>query len=121
MSPEPQPKEDKHKLELDRNRLAAERTFLSWIRTGLAAVGGGLAITRLLVFNNVTHKIISYVVGELLIFWGMSLFIFALYGFQNICKSYMEMYGYSYNLNKTKIITISLLFICTMILFLAVS
>ncbi len=31
-----------------RTALAAERTFAAWGRTGLACIGGGLAVTRLL-------------------------------------------------------------------------
>ena len=54
-------------LASERTLLAAERTFSAWIRTGLAALGGGLAVARALVFNSYVHKVVSHVIGGLLV------------------------------------------------------
>lgn len=60
-----------------RTLMAAERTFSSWIRTGLAGVGGGLAITNLLTFETPWHRLTAFLIGILLIFWGVAIFIYA--------------------------------------------
>ncbi|CCB86886.1 putative uncharacterized protein [Parachlamydia acanthamoebae UV-7] len=62
-------------LAKERNRLANQRTFLSWIRTGLAGVGGGVAVVRLLTFANPVHEFAARIVGMILIFWGILIFI----------------------------------------------
>lgn len=59
----------------ERNKMANERTFLAWVRTGLAGVGGGIAILRILSFTNPTHELISKIIGQSLILWGVAIFI----------------------------------------------
>lgn len=54
----------------ERTLLASERTFSAWLRTALAAMAGGLAILRLIVFKTDLHRIIAHVIGETLIVWG---------------------------------------------------
>lgn len=61
----------------ERNRLANQRTFLSWIRTGLAGVGGGVGIVKLLSFHNTYHQMASEIVGMILIIWGIFIFFLA--------------------------------------------
>jgi len=61
----------------ERNRLANQRTFLSWIRTGLAGVGGGVGIVRLLSFRDTYHQLVSETVGMILILWGIFIFFLA--------------------------------------------
>ena len=61
----------------ERTLLAAERTFSAWLRTALAAMAGGLAIVRLLVFKTEWHRIIAYIIGETLILWGCVLIVLA--------------------------------------------
>jgi putative membrane protein len=70
----------------ERTRLAAERTFSAWIRTGLAGVGGGLAIIHFFVFYNEYHRLAAHWMGQLLILWGISIFIYALYGYHRAIK-----------------------------------
>lgn len=70
----------------ERTHLAAQRTLSAWIRTGLASVGGGFAIVRLLSFEQVTHRLLAHAVGEILIIWGMSIFILALLNYKASCK-----------------------------------
>ena len=60
-----------------RTLMAAERTFSSWIRTGLAGVGGGLAFTHLLIFETEWHRFVASIVGILLVLWGVAIFIYA--------------------------------------------
>ncbi len=59
----------------ERTLLAAERTFSAWLRTALAAMGGGLAILRLISFKSELHRIIAHIIGETLIFWGCVLIV----------------------------------------------
>ncbi len=59
----------------ERTLLAAERTFSAWLRTALAAMAGGLAILRLIVFRTEFHKIVAYIIGETLILWGCLIII----------------------------------------------
>lgn len=69
----------------ERTRFAAERTISAWMRTGLASVGGGFAIIHLLVFSSTHHKMIANWVGELLILWGICIFIFSLRDYKASC------------------------------------
>ncbi len=76
--------EERTELAGERTRLAAERTFNSWIRTGLAGVGGGLAIMHLLFFENPYHRMLARWMGQFLILWGGLLFLYALYGYHRV-------------------------------------
>jgi putative membrane protein len=67
-----------HELATERTLLAAERTFSAWIRTGLAALGGGLAVARALVFQNYLHQELARVIGWMLVIWGAGIFVFAI-------------------------------------------
>lgn len=62
-------------LDEERTLLAAERTFSAWLRTALAAMAGGVAILRLVVFKTDLHRIIAHIIGETLILWGCLLII----------------------------------------------
>lgn len=73
-------------MAVERTRLAAERTFSAWIRTGLAGVGGGLAIIHLLVFENEMHRMAAKMMGQLLLLWGGLLFLYALYGYDRVVR-----------------------------------
>jgi putative membrane protein len=73
-------------LAVQRNRLAAERTFLSWIRTGLAGVGGGVAIIKFLPFKQAAHRQLADWVGQLLVLWGIALFIYAAITYVQTCR-----------------------------------
>lgn len=78
----------RNQLAFERTRLSAERTVSSWIRTGLASAGGGFAIIRLLVFQNVSHRVLANIIGEILIVWGILIMIFALFDFRNSSKKF---------------------------------
>src|SRR5271168_467436 len=64
-------------LAQERTLLAAERTFSAWLRTALAAMAGGLAILRLVIFKTETHRIVAHIIGEILIVWACGLVIFS--------------------------------------------
>ncbi|MHB8778869.1 MAG: DUF202 domain-containing protein [Anaerolineales bacterium] len=72
-------------LALERTLLAAQRTFSAWIRTGLAGVGGGLAVTRVLIFKSYEHQVVAYVIGGLLVIWGASIFVYAIIDYRRTC------------------------------------
>ncbi len=59
-----------------RTRLSDERTFASWLRTGLAATVAGLAVVRLLV--DTEPPWLPKTVGSLMIIGGLSAYVAAL-------------------------------------------
>ncbi len=77
--------QDLDALALDRTLLSAERTFSAWIRTGLAGVGGGLAVSRALVFQSSVQQVIAAVVAGLLVIWGTSLFVYSMIRYRRTC------------------------------------
>jgi putative membrane protein len=77
-------------LASERTSLAAQRTFSAWIRTGLAGVGGGLAIARLLIFKSYEHQVVAHVIGALLVIWGASIFIYAIIDYRRTCARLMQ-------------------------------
>lgn len=78
---------ERNHLASERTRLAAERTISAWLRTGLATVGGGFAIVRFLTFGNINHRLMANAVGELLILWGIFIFLFALKDYRASCQN----------------------------------
>lgn len=68
---------ERTKLARERTILAAERTISSWMRTGLASVGGGFAVIRFLVFQNESHRLMANIAGEALILCGIMIFLCA--------------------------------------------
>jgi len=77
-------------LALERTLLAAHRTFSAWIRTGLAGVGGGLAVARVLIFKSYEHQVVAHVIGALLVIWGASIFIYAIIDYRRTCARLMQ-------------------------------
>jgi len=73
-------------LASERTLLAADRTFSAWIRTGLAGVGGGLAVARVLTFKSFEHQVVAHVMGALLVIWGASIFIYAIIDYRRTCS-----------------------------------
>lgn len=71
-------------LAMERTRMSNERTFLSWVRTAIACIGGGVAIIRLINFNTETHKFVAQVSGDSLIFIGILFLIFSLINFKQV-------------------------------------
>ena len=72
-------------LASERTLLAADRTFSTWIRTGLAGVGGGLAVARVLIFKSYEHQVVAHVIGALLVIWGASIFVYAIISYRRTC------------------------------------
>ncbi len=79
---------ERNSLAQQRTKLAIERTFLSWIRTGITSIGLGLAIVRLLFFQNVLHEQLAHLAGKILIGWGISVFFLALLSYY---KTYRQL------------------------------
>jgi putative membrane protein len=77
-------------LALERTALAAERTFSAWILTGLAGVGGGLAVSRLIVVESFEHQIVARMIGALLVLWGASIFIYSIIKYRRTCVRLMQ-------------------------------
>ncbi len=73
-------------LALQRNRLAAQRTYNAWLRTGLAGVGGGIAVIKFLPFAEPIHRFAANIAGQFLIFWGICIFLYALVTYIQIIK-----------------------------------
>lgn len=74
-------------LAAERTLLAAERTFSAWIRTALAAMAGGLAILRLVIFKTDLHRIIGHIIGETLIIWGCLLILLSSLDYKKVRDS----------------------------------
>jgi len=52
---------------------------------GLAGVGGGLAVARVLVFKSSENQVAAHVIGALLVIWGASIFIYAIIDYRRTC------------------------------------
>lgn len=105
-----------------RTLLAAERTYAAWLRTGLACIGGGLAVIKLFLFRIPIHQTIAHITGQVLIVVGGLTFIFAAWNYQRTCAM-MGMEGKSNipSLRLTSIlITLGLLVISVMVFWLTI-
>jgi len=69
------------KLARLRTLMAAERTFAAWLRTGLAAIAGGLAIIKFIPFRSELHQVLSHSASVLLMLWGILVIIINLRNF----------------------------------------
>lgn len=78
----------------ERTLLAAERTFSAWIRTALAAMAGGLAILRLIVFKTDLHRLIAHILGQSLILWGCLIIILSTLDYKKIRNKLMLAQNY---------------------------
>lgn len=79
-------------LAAERNHMALERTFLSWIRTGLAGLGGSVAMMRLLTFQTDTDRTIAHVIGYILLFWGAGVFYLAITDYEHASDTLKNAY-----------------------------
>jgi len=90
-TPEPGDKESKI-----RNHLANERTFLSWIRTGVSLIGLGFVVARLGLFlreiagENKPGITNSLILGVILILLGAAMNIYATRSYFKIYKQIEE-------------------------------
>lgn len=108
-------------LATERTQLAAERTFLSWIRTGLTGVAGGLAVARLIAFQTLEHKRIAQWVGELLIVWGIIIFIFGLISYRRNCRRFTHLKDYQQALWQVVLIVVTVIILSLVLLFILIS
>ena len=107
---------DRDKLASERTLLAAERTFSAWVRTGLAAMGGGLAVVRALVFNSHVHKVVAHVIGGLLVMLGAGIFVYAIFSYRRACVR-LSQKGVSKNSLGTMMLMTAFLLIITSLVF----
>lgn len=97
-------------LAIERNLLAAERTFSAWVRTGLAGVGGGVLMMKMISYSQAGHAIAAGLVGQLLIIWGLMIFIFAYSGYRRACKRLSALHpDYRPSLGRIGLITATLI------------
>lgn len=108
-------------LALDRTLLSSERTFSAWIPTGLAGVGGGLAVSRALVFQSPVQQVIATVVAGLLVIWGGSLFVYAMIHYRRNCVRLARARGAEQSTNALMVMTAVLLLVAARVFGLCVS
>ncbi len=79
---------DQHPLFLTEQNtlLAAERTYSAWVRTGLAFVGGGLAVGKALPQDNPLAHTLAIIAGLLLVLVGLMVFFFAARDYHRVCS-----------------------------------
>ena len=106
-------------LAQERSYLADLRTFQSWIRTGLAAVGGGLALMRLLIFQSFTHQLLSQISGGILVLLGILIFILSYIDYRNSCKTFYIHPGYAGSLYFCCLISVVLVLVSILLLSIA--
>lgn len=75
--------------------LAHQRTFLAWIRTGLACVGGGIAVARFLFLENIGHQRIASLCGQILVIAGVLIFVLSLIDYRKNYQRIKGKIGYS--------------------------
>ena len=105
-------------LAIERNYFAAERTFLSWLRTGLTAVGGGFAFFRFLQFENPTHQFLATIVAFVLVLWGIAIFWLALSEYQDECRRLQKLLGHTIPIWKRQCLVGVLFFLSLIVLIL---
>lgn len=66
--------------------MAGERTFLSWLRTGLAIVGGGILVIRFIILDDSFEHMLLVIAGKILILWGILIFSLSFLNFRRQCK-----------------------------------
>jgi uncharacterized membrane protein YidH (DUF202 family) len=82
---------------------------------GLAALGGGLAVARALVFKNQVHQVLAHVIGGLLVVWGAGIFVYAIIQYHRT-RARLSQEGLSRNsLGVMILMTAMLLIIATLV------
>lgn len=104
-----------------RTLLAAERTLSAWLRTGIAGVGGGLAIAKLLIVVNVSHQIAIKFIGPSLIIWGMGIFCYGWYGYMRVRRVVADTIGFIAPTWEVAIIALSLIIFSAFLLWTTLS
>lgn len=83
-------------LSEERTKLAAERTFLAWLRTGMTSIGIGIAIARFIIFRNLENQHLGHLVGQLLVLWGIAIFGFALISYTHTMRRFRTSITYPF-------------------------
>ncbi|KAL9656389.1 hypothetical protein ABK040_005155 [Willaertia magna] len=73
-----------------RDLLAAERTQLAWIRTGLSTVAIGIAISKLLTPETMTIKVLLVTIGLCFVILGFLIFLYSFIRFNVVMKRLVE-------------------------------
>ena len=107
---------NRDELALQRTLLAADRTFSAWIRTGLAGIGGGLAVSRVLIFKSYENQIVANIIGALLVIWGACIFVYAIYDYRATCAK-LARKGLESNSLKPLALMTTVLFIIALLVF----
>ena len=105
----------REELASERTLLAAQRTFSAWIRTGLAGVGGGLAVTRALIFKSYEHQVVAHVIGGLLVIWGASIFVYAIIDYRRTYARLMQKVPSKNSLRALMLMTAVLLIVAALV------
>ena len=117
----PSENDKKQLLTIEQTLFSLERTFLAWVRTGLTALGIGLAISQFIIFKNVQDHEVGYRIGQLLVLWGVFSFIFAFISYR---KRYFEINPNgnmkNFSCSGLSIITIFLIFFSCILFWLVV-
>ena len=71
-----------HRLAVDQTVLANERTWLSWLRTGLALLAGGLAVARFM--KTALPDVTALLVSSLLVVLSIAVFLLAAWRYGSI-------------------------------------
>ena len=76
-------------LAYDRTHLASERTYASWLRTGLSVAAGGIAVARL-VPNETRGAFVSLGLGGVFVLLGIGIIAYGTRGFavttERLCR-----------------------------------
>lgn len=96
--------------------LAAERTFSAWLRTALAAMAGGLAILRLIIFKTEEHRMLGHLAGLLLILWGCLLIVLASMDYKAMQNKLTASQNYKNSQAGYFFIVLPLLVICALLI-----
>jgi putative membrane protein len=107
-------------LSLERTLLSAQRTFSAWIRTGLAALAGGLAITRIIIFKTLSHERAAHMAAYMLIVWAGGIFVLAYYDYKRLIYQLKQTNDYTISLWRLNSITFILLAVVVILLWVAI-
>jgi len=114
-------KETPAALAEERTLLAAERTFSAWIRTGLAAMGGGLVVVRLVTVSSFAHELAVHVISALLILLGAAIFVFAFRSYHRTAQALERASNFSHSRTTLLAVTTVLVLIALLVLWITLT
>ena len=107
-------------LSMERTILSAERSFSAWIRTGLAALGVGVAVARAIVFKTYAHQLIANIISALLIVLAAIMFSYGLKSYHRIHTRLSQAGFLRKSLGAMVVMTVLLLIITALVLIIAI-